>query len=52
MKFAARPAGTEDIYKIYAESFHGDDHLRSIPCRAQVIVDAALATEDGNTELS
>jgi phosphoglucomutase len=42
--FAARPSGTEDIYKIYAESFHGKDHLRSILRQAQVIVDAALAT--------
>jgi phosphoglucomutase len=42
--FAARPSGTEDIYKIYAESFHGEDHLRSILRQAQVIVDAALAT--------
>ena len=28
--FAARPSGTEDVYKIYAESFHGQDHLRQI----------------------
>jgi phosphoglucomutase len=40
--FAARPSGTEDIYKIYAESFHGEDHLRSIQKEAQVIVDTAL----------
>jgi phosphoglucomutase len=42
--FAARPSGTEDIYKIYAESFRGDDHLRGILSAAKVIVDAALAT--------
>jgi phosphoglucomutase len=42
--FAARPSGTEDIYKIYAESFHGEEHLRSILRQAQAIVDAALAT--------
>jgi phosphoglucomutase len=41
--FAARPSGTEDIYKIYAESFRGADHLRDILREAQGIVDAALA---------
>ena len=41
--FAARPSGTEDIYKIYAESFRGDDHLRRILVDAQTIVDAAIA---------
>ncbi len=41
--FAARPSGTEDIYKIYAESFRGNDHLRDILREAQGIVDAALA---------
>ena len=41
--FAARPSGTEDIYKIYAESFRGKDHLRDILNEAQGIVDAALA---------
>ena len=41
--FAARPSGTEDIYKIYAESFRGEDHLRRILAEAQAIVDAALA---------
>jgi phosphoglucomutase len=40
--FAARPSGTESIYKIYAESFRGADHLRRILAEAQVIVDAAL----------
>jgi phosphoglucomutase len=40
--FAARPSGTEDIYKIYAESFRGEDHLRRIVDEAQAIVDAAL----------
>jgi phosphoglucomutase len=42
--FAARPSGTEDIYKIYAESFRGETHLRQILEEAQKIVDAALAT--------
>jgi len=41
--FAARPSGTEDIYKIYAESFRSDAHLREILRDAQAIVDAALA---------
>ncbi len=40
--FAARPSGTENIYKIYAESFRGADHLRRILAEAQVIVGAAL----------
>jgi phosphoglucomutase len=42
--FAARPSGTEDIYKIYAESFRGADHLRRILEEAQKIVNEALAT--------
>jgi phosphoglucomutase len=41
--FAARPSGTEDIYKIYAESFRGADHLRRILEQAQTIVNDALA---------
>ncbi len=41
--FAARPSGTESIYKIYAESFRGADHLRRILEEAQTIVSAALA---------
>ncbi len=40
--FAARPSGTEDIYKIYAESFKGEDHLNQILEEAQAIVSAAL----------
>jgi len=40
--FAARPSGTEDIYKIYAESFLGRDHLRTIQREAEEIVDSAL----------
>jgi len=42
--FAARPSGTEDIYKIYAESFYGRDHLRSIQQQAQTIVKEALSS--------
>ena len=41
--FAARPSGTENIYKIYAESFRGEDHLRAILREAQAIVDKAIA---------
>lgn len=41
--FAARPSGTEEIYKIYAESFLGPDHLRRVEQEAQAIVSAALA---------
>lgn len=41
--FAARPSGTEDIYKIYAESFSGPEHLQRILDEAQAIVDAAIA---------
>jgi phosphoglucomutase len=40
--FAARPSGTEEIYKIYAESFLGQDHLRQIQEEAQTIVSEAL----------
>jgi phosphoglucomutase len=41
--FAARPSGTEDIYKIYAESFHDAGHLERLIAEAQQVVDAALA---------
>ncbi len=41
--YAARPSGTEDIYKIYAESFQGPAHLQRILVQAQATVDAALA---------
>ena len=41
--FAARPSGTEDIYKIYVESFLGSDHLQQIKDEAQEMVNAALA---------
>jgi phosphoglucomutase len=40
--FAARPSGTENIYKIYAESFRGEDHLRRILEEAQTVVEEAL----------
>jgi phosphoglucomutase len=40
--FAARPSGTEDVYKLYAESFRGPDHLKDIQREAQEIVAAAL----------
>lgn len=41
--FAARPSGTEDIYKIYAESFKGKDHLQQLIAEAQKIVDKAIS---------
>ncbi|MBI5902569.1 MAG: alpha-D-glucose phosphate-specific phosphoglucomutase [Deltaproteobacteria bacterium] len=41
--FAARPSGTEDVCKIYAESFRGEDHLRRIEEEAQAIVSDAVA---------
>jgi phosphoglucomutase len=41
--FAARPSGTEDVYKIYAESFAGPEHLARVQAEAKVIVDAALS---------
>jgi phosphoglucomutase len=40
--FAARPSGTEDVYKIYAESFKGVDHLERLLADAQALVDSAL----------
>ncbi|MCH5644850.1 MULTISPECIES: phosphoglucomutase (alpha-D-glucose-1,6-bisphosphate-dependent) [unclassified Gordonia (in: high G+C Gram-positive bacteria)] len=40
--FAARPSGTEDVYKIYAESFKGAEHLAQVQTEAQQVVDAAL----------
>jgi phosphoglucomutase len=41
--FAARPSGTEDVYKIYAESFKGSDHLKQIQTEAQAVVTAAIS---------
>jgi phosphoglucomutase len=41
--FAARPSGTEEVYKIYAESFQGEDHLRRILEDAQVLIGKAFA---------
>jgi phosphoglucomutase len=40
--FAARPSGTEDVYKVYAESFRGPDHLTRIQEEAREVVAAAL----------
>jgi phosphoglucomutase len=48
--FAARPSGTEDIYKIYAESFRGDSHLRRILQEAQIMVSATLAAAAGRNK--
>jgi phosphoglucomutase len=41
--FAARPSGTEDVYKIYAESFRGPEHLAQVQAEAREVVGAALA---------
>ncbi|WP_261664235.1 phosphoglucomutase (alpha-D-glucose-1,6-bisphosphate-dependent) [Deinococcus sp. Marseille-Q6407] len=41
--FAARPSGTEDIYKIYAESFRGEEHLQQVLAEAEQVVAAAMS---------
>ena len=41
--FAARPSGTENVYKVYAESFRGEDHLAQLIDEAQQLVSDALA---------
>jgi len=41
--FAARPSGTEDVYKIYAESYRSAEHLRRVQAEAQAIVTAAIS---------
>ena len=43
--FAARPSGTEDVYKIYGESFNGSDHLDEVLEQAQSIVDAVISSK-------
>ncbi|HEY3021769.1 MAG TPA: hypothetical protein VGJ32_16340, partial [Solirubrobacteraceae bacterium] len=40
--FAARPSGTEDVYKVYAESFRGEEHLEEVIAEAQQLVTEAL----------
>ena len=50
--FAARPSGTEDIYKIYAESFQGADHLRRILDEAQAMVNDTLAATPNRSDKS
>ena len=45
--FAARPSGTEDVYKIYAESFLGEDHLRRIQKEAQELISRTFASAAG-----
>jgi phosphoglucomutase len=40
--FAARPSGTEEVYKLYAESFKGRDHLRRVQEDAQAIIQSAF----------
>ena len=41
--FAARPSGTEDVYKIYGESFKSEEHLAQVLTEAQSLVDAAIS---------
>jgi phosphoglucomutase len=43
--FAARPSGTEDVYKIYAESFKGEEHLKQVQAEAKALVDGDIAYE-------
>ena len=45
--FAARPSGTENVYKIYAESFHTEAHLNAILSEAQEIVNNAMNSPEG-----
>ena len=45
--FAARPSGTEDVYKLYAESFRGKDHLKQIQEEAQALIGKAFAQANG-----
>jgi phosphoglucomutase len=42
--FAARPSGTEDVYKLYAESFRGKEHLQRIQTEARALIKTALAS--------
>ena len=44
--FAARPSGTEDVYKIYAESFRGPEHLRELQDEARALVTSVLSTDN------
>jgi phosphoglucomutase len=48
--FAARPSGTEAVYKIYAESFRDETHLNAIVSEAQLMVDTALASAEHAAE--
>ena len=45
--FAARPSGTENVYKIYAESFQNEAHLNAILTEAQAIVNNAMSSPGG-----
>jgi phosphoglucomutase len=48
--FAARPSGTEDVYKIYAESFRGFDHLHQIQAEAQTLINRVFERNSGESE--
>ena len=41
--FAARPSGIEDVYKIYAESFKGEEHLKQVQAEAKALVDSVIS---------
>ncbi len=48
--FAARPSGTEDVYKIYAESFRGVEHLHRIQAEAQELIARVLKQAESGTQ--
>src|SRR5690606_22461323 len=50
--FAARPSGTEDVYKIYAETFAGPEHLAQVQEEDKAIVDATLAAAAADEDAS
>jgi phosphoglucomutase len=45
--FAARPSGTEEVYKIYAESFRSEDHLRQVQDDAKALIGRAFESAAG-----
>jgi phosphoglucomutase len=49
--FAARPSGTEDVYKLYAESFLGEDHLRKIQEEARALIARVFSSNPREGEM-
>ena len=47
--FAARPSGTENVYKIYAESFQSEAHLNEILAEAEAIVNKAMSSQEARS---